>query len=567
MKKTILTLTCSFALFFAAQSQVVITEIMYNPPESGTDSLEYIELYNNGNSSVNMENWSLFGVVFTFPAITLAPDQYVVVAVNAAVMQNQFGVAALQWTSGGLNNNGETIRLLDAGSNVIDEVTYSNTTPWPTAAAGNGPSIVLCDPDSDNNVAANWQAASTSTGITINGHEVLANPGAASDCVTALDAKTDFYNLPQNKTSILNVISNDAIPDLPNITVTISITPIAGSATVNSNNTIAYTPPPNFCGNDEFFYQICDNSDCDTATVHIKVRCYPSYTIPLVTSENATSGLADSVGASCELTGTVYGINLRASATGSQFTLIDDNNNGINIFSPTTTLGYTVKEKDKIVVRGVIGQFNGLTQITPDTILKASANNPLVAPLVVVKPDESTESQLIKINNLHFVDPLQWTTGMGVGGFNVQVVSDDHPQDTIVVRIDNDVDLYNQPAPPQPFDLTGIGGQFDSSSPYTSGYQIAPRYIPDVSSLVRTKEVDFSANIRLSPNPTSARLLLQTDLQFDRVKIFAATGILLKDLENPLQTQEIQVNNFPSGVYFMQFEKENAVWTTRFVKQ
>src|SRR5690606_18090272 len=28
---------------------IVITEIMYNPPESGTDSLEFIELYNNGD--------------------------------------------------------------------------------------------------------------------------------------------------------------------------------------------------------------------------------------------------------------------------------------------------------------------------------------------------------------------------------------------------------------------------------------------------------------------------------------------------------------------------------------
>jgi len=33
---------------------IVITEIMYNPPESGTDSLEFIELMNNDTVTVNL---------------------------------------------------------------------------------------------------------------------------------------------------------------------------------------------------------------------------------------------------------------------------------------------------------------------------------------------------------------------------------------------------------------------------------------------------------------------------------------------------------------------------------
>jgi hypothetical protein len=71
-----------------------------------------------------------------------------------------------------------------------------------------------------------------------------------------------------------------------------------------------------------------------------------------------------------------------------------------------------------------------------------------------------------------------------------------------------------KPAPPAPFDLTGIGGQFDSSTPYTEGYQIAPRYIADVSSLVKTKTVDFSDRVQISPNPATEFLRIQTDLDF-----------------------------------------------------
>jgi len=37
--------------------EIVITEIMYNPPESGTDSLEFLELYNNGVEIVNLEGF------------------------------------------------------------------------------------------------------------------------------------------------------------------------------------------------------------------------------------------------------------------------------------------------------------------------------------------------------------------------------------------------------------------------------------------------------------------------------------------------------------------------------
>jgi hypothetical protein len=369
-----------------------------------------------------------------------------------------------------------------------------------------------------------------------------------------------------NQTTAIDVLDNDDIPNPANITVTISDPPLAGSATVNQDYTINYTPNPNYCGSDGFFYSVCDPSGCDTALVIVSIPCYTPYSIAQVTGENA-DGVADSLDVYCELRGVVYGVNTRASATGSQFTLIDATNSaGINVFSQASTLGYTVKEADSIVVRGYIEQFNGLTEIVPQQIIFISSNKPLSTPQVVVKPDESTESRLIKINNLHFADTSEWDTGQGTG-FSVRAVSDDHLLDTITIRIDNDVNLFSQPVPPQPFDLTGIGGQFDPSSPYTSGYQIAPRYIPDVSSLVKTKEVDFSANVRLAPNPVSDRLLLQTDLQFDRVKIFSAAGIQVANLENPSQTQEIQTTTLPGGVYFIQFEKENAIWTTRFVKQ
>lgn len=167
------------------ESDIVITEISYNPPESGTDSLEYIELLNVGTTSIDMLGYTLIeGVSFTFPSYTLAPGAYVLVASDSVAFFNNFGFTAFQWTSGGLSNSGEDITLYTAptGGTLLDSVDYDDGGAWPNSTDGNGPSLVLCDPFSDNNLAASWIAATTDAGFSINGFQVYANPGAASNC-------------------------------------------------------------------------------------------------------------------------------------------------------------------------------------------------------------------------------------------------------------------------------------------------------------------------------------------------------------------------------------------------
>jgi hypothetical protein len=149
----------------------------------------------------------------------------------------------------------------------------------------------------------------------------------------------------------------------------------------------------------------------------------------------------------------------------------------------------------------------------------------------------------------------------------VLAVSDANPLDTIDIRIDRDVETFNAPVPPQPFSLTGIGSQFDSNSPYTSGYQVLPRYNADISTLPSgVKEADFSNNVRLTPNPVYDQLLLTTDLAFDRLRILSANGALVQTIQNPALAQQIPVQQLPAGTYFVRFEKDGAVWMTRFVK-
>lgn len=76
-------------------AQVVINEIHY-APDVKTELVEFLELYNAGNSAVNLSGWQFTdGIAFTFPnGTTLAAGGYLVVAQNPTALQTKFGVAS-----------------------------------------------------------------------------------------------------------------------------------------------------------------------------------------------------------------------------------------------------------------------------------------------------------------------------------------------------------------------------------------------------------------------------------------------------------------------------------------
>jgi hypothetical protein len=65
------------------ETGIVMTELMVEPPSSQRDG-EYIELYNNSGSAINLEGWRIDeGVRYAFPGgSSLAPGEYLVVASN-----------------------------------------------------------------------------------------------------------------------------------------------------------------------------------------------------------------------------------------------------------------------------------------------------------------------------------------------------------------------------------------------------------------------------------------------------------------------------------------------------
>ncbi len=201
-------------------------------------------------------------------------------------------------------------------------------------------------------------------------------------------------------------------------------------------------------------------------------KAIPHYGLRLVTTEDA-SGVADSANVACSVSGVVHGIDMSGlSSSSNTFQLIDATGHITVYKSRGFTPSYTVNESDSVTLYGKVTQYNGLTQFSPDSIKVHGNGVGLVNIKKVSKLDESTESDYIRIDSVSLIDASQWPT---IGNQNnVDILT--QAGDTLVLRIDRDSYVDDSVAAPAGlFDVIGYGGQFDGSSPYTSGYSILPQ--------------------------------------------------------------------------------------------
>lgn len=142
---------------------LVITEIHYNPSplQGADDDIEFVEIYNLNPEPVALQGYAFVsGIQFTFPeGSVIGPHQYLVVAKNKFIYEGQ-GFPVYQWTSGNLDNGGEAIELVDPDGYAVDVVQYGDEDPWPNAPDGDGPSLMILNPELANAAAWNWRAGS-----------------------------------------------------------------------------------------------------------------------------------------------------------------------------------------------------------------------------------------------------------------------------------------------------------------------------------------------------------------------------------------------------------------------
>ncbi len=150
---------------------LVISKIHYHPQDWWSidgDHLEFIEITNNGDAEVDLTGiyFRELGLTYQFPnGSHLAGRQAVVICSDSLLFSEYYHVTPFGQYMRKLDNKSENLVLVDAWGNVIDQVHYSDSDPWPTEADGNGPFLQLKDLDSDNSLAENWTISYDLTGI------------------------------------------------------------------------------------------------------------------------------------------------------------------------------------------------------------------------------------------------------------------------------------------------------------------------------------------------------------------------------------------------------------------
>ncbi len=142
----------------AGPESIVINEILYHPDPDNLGG-EFIELRNDGDTSVDLSGWTLREAVdFEFPAGTvIEPRAHLVVARLPEDARAFYGVQGILGPyEGRLDNAGDLVVLAAATGRQIDAVQYDDELPWPPEADGGGPSLELLDPASDNSDGASW---------------------------------------------------------------------------------------------------------------------------------------------------------------------------------------------------------------------------------------------------------------------------------------------------------------------------------------------------------------------------------------------------------------------------
>jgi hypothetical protein len=141
---------------------VVINEVMYNPPVAGA---QYVELYNTSSTiTYDLSGWQLQGVGYTFPSgSVIGPNAFLVLVANRSAFSAAYGGAIpfFDAFTGSLSATGESLFLVQPGTNsanslLVAAVRYGNSAPWPAGANGLGSSLQLVDPHQDNWRAGNW---------------------------------------------------------------------------------------------------------------------------------------------------------------------------------------------------------------------------------------------------------------------------------------------------------------------------------------------------------------------------------------------------------------------------
>lgn len=272
---------------------------------------------------------------------------------------------------------------------------------------------------------------------------------------------------------------------------------------------------------------------------------------------------------------------------------MQDGTGGINIFAKyAADTAFSIGHN--YTVTGTIGFYNGLAELVPanpgqDIVDNGATDDPAPLQLSIaslLSNPEAFEGMLVQISN---ADTVAGSAAWPTTGNNANItITDDGGTSQLTMRIDKDTDIDEAPQTSYPANVVGIVSQYDSSSPYTDGYQLLPRAMADISpvtALDNPRNTNVLPRVfklyNAYPNPFNP----QTTLSFDLPQQ-AANGLVELSIYNVLGQKIITLYSgklnsghysykwnatnqagsvVPSGIYFAKLVSSAGVQMKRMV--
>jgi hypothetical protein len=552
----------------------------------GSSSNKAIEIFNPTPNSVNLSGYkvqlftngsSTAGATFNLNGNLASGKTYVIVNNSA----NDSIKARRDTISTGVTNfNGNDAVALLKGTTILDVVGVIGVDPGTKWVVGTGSTLdyTLVRADSVHEGTTNWALSALQWRVLPKdtfsnlGNHTISPCGAITDTLVRFvpnaatvseNSGTYDINIALNAASISTTFTVDVVlvggtgdsSDIGDFTSqSVTFNPNTGSL----NLPITITDDTLVEGAETFIFKLRNPSaplelgfdSVFTLTISPSDNPAQTFTLAQITGLDAT-GTPDSIGVNVVATGTVYGVNMRP--TGLQFT-IRDATAGIQVYSTTRNFGYTVTEGDSVFVKGQVDFFNGMTELNfLDTVYKIGTGT-LKQAQQVQNLDESTENDLVRLNNMQVVNQSAWTPTGNANGFSVKITDG---VDTFELRIDEQVNLFNDPVPVGRFDVIGIGGQSDASSPYTSGYRLFPRYRQDIILINGINDKSNVTSLSVYPNPAKSYFVVRTGLDETEMMnanlfVFDITGRLVASTPATEANVVMNTSTFSKGLYTVQ---------------
>jgi plastocyanin/DNA/RNA endonuclease YhcR with UshA esterase domain len=550
----------------SVKSQIVFSEIMYNPPEAGADTLEFLELYNTSPSAVDLSGWSFSaGLTMVFEeGVIIDAGEYLTLCINKNAFQAVYGdtIRVIQWQARALVNGGELLTLVDNQGKIVYSVDYkSGGNGWYSEADGRGASIELCNFSADPNLKESWRPSENALGVIINNFELLATPGRVNStiCDGAINIEIeDFFFSPD---SIVVQVGQK----IRWINSTGSAHNINGSQSEFPDNPISFGngEPSSTSWEYEFFFEqegrYTYQSDLYAESQNMKgiiivgePDVYQNVNLEQI-RQNTNEGTPQLLAQKVRVEGVVHTPNLRPS--GLEFFILNPSNVGVSIFHPSSSFGYEVIEGDFVIVEGRVDQFRGLTQIVVEGIQLISSGNELVQPRIVETLTELEEGSLVQFRGVLQDESLWTNTG---SGFNVNWINPNTGQ-SIIVRILSSTEIFGNSPISLWEGVTGIGSQFTNNPPFNSGYQLIPRYLSDFLLFLSTTEAPQIIKT-IFPNPTRESINVEL-LQFGKYEysLINSEGLLIGNDKGNSDFFRLDVSSLPAGIYLLIVQQEDSI--------